>query len=118
MLAGLSVNQVYLATGFTDMRKSINGLSLIVSEQLGHDPFAGSVFVFCNRSRDKLKILHWECNGFWLYYRRLDKGKFHWPMEVSASALSLTQRELQWLLAGLAYQNIQAHQPVLGLQNN
>ncbi len=118
MLVGLSVHQVYLATGFTDMRKSINGLSLVVSEQLGQDPFTGSVFVFCNRSRDKLKILYWECNGFWLYYRRLDKGKFHWPMDASASPLSLTQRELQWLLAGLAYQNVQAHQPVVGLQNN
>ncbi len=79
MISGLAVNQVYLATGFTDMRKSINGLSLMVSEQLAHDPFSGSVFVFCNRARDKLKILYWECNGFWLYYRRLDKGKFHWP---------------------------------------
>lgn len=118
MIAELSVNQVYLATGFTDMRKSINGLSLIVSEQLEHDPFAGSVFVFCNRSRDKLKILYWECNGFWLYYRRLDKGKFQWPAYSQASSLSLTERELQWLLAGLAYQNVQAHQPVLGLQNN
>ena len=118
MLVGLSVHQVYLATGFTDMRKSINGLSLIVSEQLGQDPFTGSVFVFCNRSRDKLKILYWECNGFWLYYRRLDKGKFHWPTDASVSPLALTPRELQWLLAGLAYQNVQAHQPVVGLQNN
>jgi transposase len=49
MISGFSVNQVYLAIGFTDMRKSINGLSLIVSEQLAHDPFSGSVFVFCNR---------------------------------------------------------------------
>jgi len=64
MISGFAVNQVYLATGFTDMRKSINGLSLIVSEQLAHDPFSGSVFVFCNRARDKLKILYWECNGF------------------------------------------------------
>ena len=55
MISGLAVNQVYLATGFTDMRKSINGLSLMVSEQLAHDPFSGSVFVFCNRTRDKLK---------------------------------------------------------------
>ncbi|WP_221900084.1 IS66 family insertion sequence element accessory protein TnpB [Bathymodiolus platifrons methanotrophic gill symbiont] len=83
MINGLSVNYVYLATGVTDMRKSINGLSLIVSEQFGHDPFNGSVFVFCNRSRDKLKILYWECNGFWLYYRRLDKGKFKWPAELN-----------------------------------
>ena len=76
MISGFAVNQVYLAAGVTDMRKSINGLSLMVSEQLAHDPFSGSVFVFCNRARDKLKILYWECNGFWLYYRRLDKGKF------------------------------------------
>ncbi|MDF1584456.1 MAG: IS66 family insertion sequence element accessory protein TnpB [Methyloprofundus sp.] len=58
MMAGFSINQVYLATGFTDMRKFINGLSLIVSEQLGRDPFAGRVFVFCKRARDKLKILY------------------------------------------------------------
>ncbi|WP_221901478.1 IS66 family insertion sequence element accessory protein TnpB, partial [Bathymodiolus platifrons methanotrophic gill symbiont] len=43
----------------------------------------GSVFIFCNRSRDKLKILYWECNGFWLYYRRLGKGKFKWPAELN-----------------------------------
>ena len=60
MISGFAVNQVYLATGFTDMRKSINGLSLLVSEQLVQDPFSGSVFVFCNRARDKLKILYWE----------------------------------------------------------
>ena len=59
MISGFSVNQVYLAIGFTDMRKSINGLSLMVSEQLAHDPFSGSVFVFCNRARDKLK----SCTG-------------------------------------------------------
>ena len=64
MISGFAVNQVYLATGFTDMRKSINGLSLLVSEQLAQDPFNGNIFVFCNRSRDKLKILYWECNGF------------------------------------------------------
>ena len=57
MISGFAVNQVYLATGFTDMRKSINGLSLLVSEQLAHDPFNGNIFVFCNRSRDKSAIV-------------------------------------------------------------
>lgn len=118
MITGFAVNQVYLATGFTDMRKSINGLSLLVSEQFGQDPFDGSVFVFCNRSRDKLKILYWECNGFWLYYRRLDKGKFQWPSTSNASTLTLNLRELRWLLEGLPYQQAQAHQPVSGLKNN
>jgi transposase len=66
MIKGITVNQVYLVSGITDMRKAINGLSIIVSEQLEQDPFDGSVFVFCNRQRDKLKILYWERNGFWL----------------------------------------------------
>ncbi|GFO72750.1 transposase, IS66 family [Bathymodiolus japonicus methanotrophic gill symbiont] len=118
MINELVVNQVYLATGVTDMRKSINGLSLIVSEQLGHNPLAGSAFVFCNRSRDKLKILYWECNGFWLYYRRLDKGKFQWPNESNEQTLTLNLRELHWLLDGLSYQQVQAHIAVSGLKNN
>jgi len=118
MINGFVVNQVYLATGFTDMRKSINGLSLIVSEQFGQDPFSGSVFVFCNRSRDKLKILYWECNGYWLYYRRLDQGKFKWPTQLNSQPVSLTLRELHWLLDGLPYQQVQAHPPVSGLKNN
>jgi transposase len=101
------------------MRKSINGLSLIVSEQLAQDPFSGRVFVFCNRARDKLKILYWECNGFWLYYRRLDKGKFQWPSGgLNQQPVSLTVRELQWLLEGLSCQQAQANKPVYGLQNN
>ena len=103
MISGLAVNQVYLATGVTDMRKAINGLSMIVSEQLGYDPYNGSVFVFCNRHRDKLKILYWERNGFWLYYRRLDQGKFQWPGDLDQQTVSLSWRELQWLLDGLSH---------------
>jgi len=80
MINTMTVNQVYLVSGVTDMRKAINGLSIIISEQLNGDPFSGSVYVFCNRQRDKLKILYRECNGFWLYYRCLEKGKFQWPV--------------------------------------
>jgi transposase len=60
-------------TGNTDMRKSINSLSLIVSDVLEMDPLSRPWFVFCNRPRDKLKILFWDTNGFWLYYRHLEK---------------------------------------------
>ena len=91
------------------MRKSINGLSIIVSQLLGRDPFDGSVFVFCNRHRDKLKILYWERNGFWLYYRRLDKGKFQWPSDLDKQSISLSLRELHWLLDGLALIQSAAH---------
>lgn len=118
MMSGFSVNQVYLATGVTDMRKSINGLSIIVSELLGHDPFNGSVFVFCNRHHDKLKILYWEHNGFWLYYRRLDKGKFQWPTDLSQQIIALSLRELHWLLDGLSCTQASAHEVVSGLEIN
>jgi len=118
MINGITVNQVYLICGATDMRKATQGLSIIVSEQLGYKPFNGSVFVFCNRQRDKLKILYWEHNGFWLYYRTLEKGKFQWPTEKEQQSISLTLRELQWLLDGLSHTQRHAHPEVSGLKNN
>ncbi len=106
-----SVGEIYLATGVTDLRKSIDGLSALVSTVFELDPFSDRWFVFCNRKRDKLKILRWDINGFWLYYRRLEKGRFKWPKE-SGSALSISRRQLQWLLDGLTIEQKQAHRPV------
>ena len=71
--------RVYLAAGATDMRKSIDSLAAEVQEVLHLDPFSSCLFVFCNRRKDKLKILYWERNGFWLCYRRLERGTFRWP---------------------------------------
>jgi transposase len=67
--------------------------------------------VFCNRQRDKLKILRWDTNGFWLYYRRLERGRFKWPAS-SGLALTINRRQLQWLLDGLSIDQTQAHKPV------
>ena len=110
MIATTSSLSVYLAPGVTDMRKSIDGLSLIVSEVFDLDPFSESLFVFCNRGRNKLKILHWQTNGFWLYYRRLEKGRFNWPEPDNPNqAITLTRRELNWLLDGLPVEQKKAH---------
>ena len=105
------IGQVYLAPGVTDMRKSIDGLSALVSAAFELDPFSDAWFVFCGRRRDRMKILHWDCNGFWLYYRRLEKGRFQWP-EKSELPLCITRRELGWLLDGLAIEQPRAHHPV------
>ena len=70
---------VYLCREVVDMRKSINGLSILVEEGLGLDPFAERLYVFVNRKRDKVKILYWERSGFVVWYKRLEKARFPWP---------------------------------------
>jgi transposase len=100
---------VYLACGATDLRKSIDGLAGIVQERFGLDPFADCWFVFCNKGRDKLKVLRWDTNGFWLYYRRLEKGRFRWPANTDPSIQQIDPRQLRWLLDGLALEQKRAH---------
>lgn len=111
MIGSSDTARVYLACGPTDMRKSIDGLAAVVQYTFELDPFDGGVwFVFCNRDRDKLKILRWDNNGFWLYYRRLEKGRFRWPAASSdTSALAVSYRQLTWLLDGLAIDQPRAH---------
>ena len=103
---------VYLACGSTDLRKSIDGLAALVSQVFELDLFSHSLFVFCNRDRDKLKILVWDTNGFWLYYRRLERGRFRWPDQPGQKTVTVSRRQLQWLLDGLTLEQQQAHAPV------
>ncbi|KGP77406.1 MULTISPECIES: IS66 family insertion sequence element accessory protein TnpB [unclassified Paenibacillus] len=112
MLSELTTQQVYLACGNTDLRKSIDGLAALVQGGLGLNPFSPCLFVFCNRGRDKLKMLYWEHNGFWLFYRRLERGTFRWP-ESRENKVTITYRELRWLLDGLSLTQQQAYKPVV-----
>jgi len=96
-----NINNIYLSTQSTDLRKSIDGLAAIVQEEFNLDPFSSSLFVFCNKARDKVKILHWNFNGFWLYYKRLEKGKFRW-VNSESNCVNIQYRELTWLLEGLS----------------
>lgn len=104
--------RVYLAAGATDMRKSIDSLAAEVQEVLHLDPFSSCLFVFCNRRKDKLKILFWERNGFWLCYRRLERETFRWPKAGEDGAVTVTRRELRWLLDGLDLDMKGAHRAV------
>ncbi len=101
--------QVFLCREYVDMRKSINGLSILVEEVLQLNPFSAHLFVFCNKKRDKLKALFWERNGFVLVYKRLEKDRFPWPIDLDEEVIALTGRELNWLLDGIDIFRIQPH---------
>ncbi len=96
----LDGRRVYLACGATDMRKSINGLMARVQENFSLDPFDGALFVFCNRQRNRVKVLVWDTDGFWLLFKRLEKGHFRWPAEGSEATMTLSAEELSILLGG------------------
>lgn len=100
--------KVYLGLGATDMRKSIDALSILVSNQLNQDLFSGHLFVFCNRRRTMLKILYWDRNGFCLWHKRLENDKFRWP-ESERLVHEISSRELRWLLEGLDIDQAKAH---------
>ena len=100
--------QVYLALGRTDMRKAINGLSVLVESSMQLDPFSGNLFVFTNRRRNILKILYWDRNGFCLWQKRLEKHRFRWPDSYN-EVVEIEGRELSWLLEGLDTRGVKAH---------
>lgn len=101
--------EVYLYRGVVDMRKSIDGLSAIVEQELGLSPFKAALFVFCNRRRDKIKVLYWERAGFVLWYKRLEKERFPWPRRDEEGVLQMAGRELNWLLDGLDLFHVRPH---------
>lgn len=99
--------KVYLHREPIDFRLNINGLALRVEQALGLDPFAACVYVFSNRRRDRVKLLGWDRNGFWLLLKRLEKDRFIWPSEEAVPALSIEQ--LHWLLEGIDIATVQRH---------
>jgi len=96
--------KVYIALGATDMRKSINGLSLVVANHFELDLFSGSLFAFCNRRRDLVKILYWAENGFCIWMKRLEEDVFRWP-DSEQEVMEISPAALGWLLSGLDLQH-------------
>jgi transposase len=94
--------------GSTDMRKEINGLSILVEGTLSLDPFSGHLFVFCSRSRSTVKILYWQRNGFCLFQKRLEKERFRWP-ETREQVMEIGLRDLSFLLEGLDFTTLHPH---------
>ena len=99
--------KVYLHREPIDFRLSINGLALLVDKALGLDPFAPCVYVFGNRRRNRVKILGWDRNGFWLLLKRLEEDRFTWPLAEAVPVLTVEQ--LHWLLEGIDIGVVQRH---------
>ena len=91
---------VYLVTGYSDLRKGIEGLAAVIQGSLSLDPFDQSLYLFCGKRRDRIKGLLWEGDGFLLLYKRLDSGVFRWPRNKT-EARRLSEQEIRWLLEGL-----------------
>lgn len=92
--------RIWLATGQTDMRRGFDGLAVIVQEKLGADPFCGHVFVFRGRRGDLIKLLWWDGDGWCLFAKRLERGRFIWPQAIEG-AIHLTGAQLSMLLEGI-----------------
>lgn len=95
-----AAKEIYIACGYTDMRKSIDGLATLVQEQFQMSPFEPALYLFCGRRRDRIKALLWEGDGFVLLYKRLENGVFQWPRS-EAECRPITWQQVRWLLEGL-----------------
>ncbi len=100
--------QVFLYLKPVDFRKGFLGLSALVEVELGHNPFSGQLYVFCNRQRNKIKCLFWESSGFVLYYKSLTQEKFKWPKDKN-DTLQITGEQINWLLDGYDIMAMKAH---------
>ena len=100
--------KVWLNNKPTDMRKAIDGLSILVAESMELEPTSGEIFVFWNKGKDKIKILYWHINGFCMTYKRLEKQRFKIPDNFT-KVLQVTTKELRWLLEGLNFNKLKGH---------
>lgn len=101
MLGDISqAEKIYIACGYTDVRKAIDGLAVMVQQNFKLDPFSNSLFLFCGRKRNRLKALYWEGDGFVLLYKRLENGRFQWPRDQE-EVRHISPKEFRWLLEGL-----------------
>ncbi len=103
-----SSNRFHLYSQATDMRKSFDGLAGVVQNALGNNPLNGDVFIFINRRRDKIKLLHWQGISFTLYYKRLEEGTFEVPTyDPKVGSIALSYAQMVMLVDGLTIKNIE-----------
>jgi transposase len=107
ILNEIRADNVYVLVGYTDLRRSIDGLAGIVKQVFKLDTCSRSLFLFCGRRSDRIKALFWEGDGFILLYKRLERGRYQWPRKESEAKL-ITPQQLRWLLEGLSIEQPKA----------
>ena len=120
MIGDISMaTNIYIITGYTDMRRSIDGLYAIIVDKLNEEPDRFSIYLFCGKRCDRIKILLRESDGYTLLYKRLDRniqGRFRWPRNAS-EVKSITWQQLDWLMTGLEIEQPKALKPVNNTQD-
>jgi transposase len=102
MMVDLSNVKIFVRPGPTDMRKQINGLAIIAEAEMRLAPFSGNLFLFCGRSRNVMKVLYWDRNGFCLWMKRLEEGRFPWPSD-GEEAREINRDQVLLLLRGIDF---------------
>jgi transposase len=102
MLIDLSQAKIFIRPGYTDLRKAVNGLSVMVEQEMEQEVFKGHVYLFCNKERNLIKAIWWDRTGFWLCQKRLDKEKYPRP-DTSEAVRELTYEQLLMLLDGIDF---------------
>ena len=111
ILRNISAKSVYIACGYTDMRRSIDGLAALIKQAFKMEPCSRNLYIFCGKRSDRIKAIFWEGDGFILLYKRLERGRFQWPRKKS-EVREITQQQLRWLLEGLSIEQPKAVQKV------
>jgi transposase len=106
---------IYIACGYSDMRRSIDGLAATIQQVFKLDPFMRNLFLFCGKKNDRIKALYWEGDGFLLLYKRLERGRFRWPRNESEARV-ITPQQLRWLLEGLSIDQPKAIQKMASVK--
>lgn len=104
-------DQIYLVCGNTDLRAGIDGYSHLVESRIQMSALSNNMFLFCNKAHNKIKILYWDGTGYWLLYKRLEKGTFKFPKNEEGSIV-ITEQQYRWLMEGLSIVQKRAHKEV------
>ena len=118
MLSFPSAIRLYIAREPVDFRKAHDGLVAIIRDHFGDDPFDGSVFVFLNRQRDRVKIIHWDRDGLWLHYKRLEQGRFRIDLDGDSERVEVSRPELSMLLDGIDLKKRKIRKPFDAARRN